>query len=229
MSTLEIQHQNLDQKVYETLRTMIVERRLAPGTKIFQDKLAQELGVSRTPLVNDLKKLEHEKLLTAIPRRGFYVRVISKEEVVLIFELREVLEGLAARKAALMISDAQIKKLKRFFKDVKMSADLGDLKKYAEEDRHFHRFLIEIGGKGPLSSILQVYNILASSYQVDRQAGLVRPPQETLQEHLEIIAALSNRDPVAAEKSARQHLANTTKRLREEIAREKQDFLKEQS
>lgn len=222
MEKLIINHQNLDQKVYEKLKSMIIDRKLTPGTKIFQDKLAQELGVSRTPLVNALKKLEHEKLVSAIPRRGFYVRLVSREEMVQVFELREVLEGLAARRAATRISNAQIKKLKRFFKNVPVSDEPEDLKKYAEEDRQFHRFLIEIGGKGLLLSILQTYNIIAFSYQVDRQGGLVRSPKETLQEHMAIIEAIANRDPVKAEEVARRHLTNTAKRLRDEIEQEKQ-------
>jgi len=227
MEKLGISHQNLDQKVYEMLKSMIIERKLVPGEKIFQDKLAQELGVSRTPLVNALKKLEHEKLVSAIPRRGFYVRLISQKEMLQIFELREVLESLAARRAATRISDAQIKKLKRFFKNVKISDDPEDVKKYAEEDRQFHNFLIEVGGKELLASILETYNIITFSYQVDHQAGLVRSPKETILEHLAIIEAISNRDPVKAEEAARLHLANTTKRLRKELEEEKQrDFQK---
>lgn len=217
MEKLGAIHQNLDQKVYETLKSMIIERKLTPGMKILQDKLAQELGVSRTPLVNALKMLEHEKLVAAVPRRGFFVRVFSKEEMVHIFELREVLEGLAARKAANCISDAQIKKLKGFFKDVNISDDPDDLKKYAEEDRGFHNFLIEIGGQELLSSFLQTYNIVIFSYQFDQQEGLVRPPKETIDEHRAIIEAISNRDPVKAEEVTRLHLSKTTAKLMKEL------------
>ena len=90
MEKLGARHQNLDQKIYTILKSMIIERKLTPGTKIVQDKIAEELGVSRTPLVNALKKLEHEKLVASIPRKGFFVRLFSKQELVQIFELREV-------------------------------------------------------------------------------------------------------------------------------------------
>jgi DNA-binding GntR family transcriptional regulator len=222
MEKLGISHQNLDQKVYEMLKSMIIERKLTPGEKIFQDKLAQELGVSRTPLVNALKKLEHEKLVSAIPRRGFFVRLVSQKEMLQIFELREVLEGLAARRAATCISDAQIKKLKRFFKNVNISDNPEDVKKYGEEDRQFHNFLIEVGGKELLASILQTYNIITFSYQLNRIAGLIRPPKETLHEHLAIIEAICAKDPLRAEEAARIHLVNSAKRLRKELEEEKQ-------
>ena len=94
---LGAKHENLDHKVHRQIKSMILEQKLKPGAKIYQEKLALDLGISRTPLVNALKKLEQERLIMAIPRRGFYVRQFSKQEMVGIFELREVLEGLAAR------------------------------------------------------------------------------------------------------------------------------------
>jgi DNA-binding GntR family transcriptional regulator len=76
---LGAQHENLDQKVYTILKNMIIDRKLLPGEKIPQEKLAQDLGISRTPLISALKFLEQEKLVEAVPRRGFYVRLFSKE------------------------------------------------------------------------------------------------------------------------------------------------------
>jgi DNA-binding GntR family transcriptional regulator len=132
----------LDHKVYKTLKTMILGRKLTPGSKIYQEKLAEDLGVSRTPVVNALKKLEQERLITAVPRKGFYVRRFSPEEMVRIFELREVLEGLAARRASHRISDGQARKLQTFFKDFKTSDRWEDVERYGEEDRRFHQFLV---------------------------------------------------------------------------------------
>ena len=101
MRKLGTRHENLDRKVYRELKSMIVDRKLKPGDKILQEKISQEFGVSRTPLMCALKKLEQEKLVQAIARRGFYVRRFTKEEVLEAFELREILEGLAARRAAM--------------------------------------------------------------------------------------------------------------------------------
>ena len=216
MKKLGTEHKNLDLKVYKRLKSMILERKLLPGAKIYQDKVAHELGVSRTPLVNALKKLEHEKLIKAIPRRGSYVRLFSKQEMFYIFEIREVLEGLAARRASIKISDAQIQKLKGFFKGLKVSGDFKNLKQYADEDRRFHRFLIEVGGKGLLSSILETYNIIAFSYQLNSQEGLVRPPKDTIHEHLAIIEAIIKRNPTKAEELTRLHIKNSREKLLKE-------------
>ena len=199
--------------IYDRLKSMIIERKLMPGEKIYQDKLAHEFGVSRTPLVSALKKLEHEKLITAVPRRGFYVRLFSKQEMAHIFELREVLEGLAARKVAMRISDSQIHRLISFFSGFDESADDIDLKKYREEDRRFHSFIIEVAGGDILSSILETFNILTLGYQFVEQEGLVRPPNETIHEHKAIIEAIGKRDPINAEELVRRHLRNSKEKL----------------
>ena len=75
---LGAEHENLDQKAYQILKGMIIERQLLPGDKIPQEKLAEDLGISRTPLVNALKLLEQDKLVQSIPRRGFFVRHFDK-------------------------------------------------------------------------------------------------------------------------------------------------------
>mgnify|MGYP003565529183 CR=1 FL=1 len=226
MVNLGAEHENLDQKAYLILKNMIISRKLLPGDKIPQERLARDLGISRTPLVSALKYLEKEKLVEAIPRRGFYVRLFTKEEMISIFELREVLEGLAARRAARNISDGQISKLQNFFEQFKKQADITDISAYAKEDRRFHNFITEIGAKEFLKSILENYNIISYSYQLISSEGLVRTPNETIREHLAMIDAISNRDEDLAEDIMRQHLQRGIAVLRHEIEKEKQTVLK---
>jgi DNA-binding GntR family transcriptional regulator len=109
MKNIGAAHENLDHQVYLIVRQMITDRKLVPGEKIPQERLAKELGISRTPLVNALKFLEKEKLVEAKPRRGFFVRAFTRDEAVSIFELREVLEGLAARRAAASLTEKKKK------------------------------------------------------------------------------------------------------------------------
>ena len=220
MINLGAVHENLDQKAYQILKDMIMQRELLPGEKIPQEKLAQDLGISRTPLVSALKYLEQEKLVESIPRRGFFVRLFSKEEMVYIFELREVLEGLAARRAASIITDKQIGELQNFFKAFDPSTDITDFKAYSFEDRRFHTFITEVGAKEFLKSILSTTNIISFSYQVVSSEGLVRPPNETMQEHKVVIEAICDRDPEASENYMRQHFKNSAAVLRELLAAE---------
>ena len=223
MINLGAEHENLDQKAYSILKDMIIERKLLPGQKIPQEKLARNLGISRTPLISALKFLEQEKLVEAVPRRGFFVRLFNKEEMVYIFELREVLEGLAARRAASKITDAQIIELNRFFQRFAKQTNIVDYKGYAREDRRFHNFVIDIGAKEFLKSILLTTNIISFSYQVLHSEGLVRPPNETIQEHLAVIEAIKERNAEAAENLMRQHFKKSLTYLRREINGEGQD------
>lgn len=217
MQKLGISHKNLDAKVYSRLKAMILERKLLPGEKIPQEKLAQDLGISRTPLVNALKYLEKEKLVQSIPRRGFFVRLFTKQEMISIFELREVLEGLAARRAALNITGKEIEQLGHFFEVFEGLSDITDIKAYAKEDRRFHGFLLDIGAKEFLKSILDTYNIIIYSYQVISSEGLVQSPNESIQDHLSIIEAVTRRDGEAAEKLMRNHLKKSVTILKESL------------
>jgi DNA-binding GntR family transcriptional regulator len=210
-------HKNLDAKVYDRLKAMILDRKLLPGEKIPQERLAQVLGISRTPLVNALKYLEKENLVQSLPRRGFFVRVFTKQEMISIFELREVLEGLAARRAALNISDREIEHLRDFFQSFKGLSDITDIRAYAREDRRFHAFLLDIGAKEFLKSILETYNVIIFSYQVISSEGLVQSPNESIQDHLGVVDAVSRRDGEAAETLMRNHLKKSIAILRKSV------------
>ena len=223
MVNLGSEHENLDQKAYEIIKKMITDRKLLPGEKIRQEKLAGELGISRTPLVSALKFLEHEKLVVSKPRRGYFVRLFSKSEMVSIFELREVLEGLAAKRAAANITEKEVEHLKGFFKVFAAATNITDFKAYAREDRRFHNYITEISTKEFLKSILQTFNIITASYQYLSSEGLVRPPNETIQEHMSVINAICERDPEAAEHLMRQHLKNTIVHLRQDIEKNKKE------
>lgn len=221
MKKLGSRHENLDFKVYGKLKSMIVDRRLAPGDKILQEKLAREFGVSRTPLMCALKKLEQEKLVRAVPRRGFYVRLFTRDEILEAFELREVLEGLAARRAARSISPAQAEKLRGFFRNADLSDGAEGIRRYADEDRRFHQYLIELGGFGLLRDILENYNVITVSCRADVMEGLVRHPRETLPEHEALIEAIASGRPEQAEKAARQHFYRSRQQLLRDMKQEK--------
>jgi DNA-binding GntR family transcriptional regulator len=214
---LGAEHENLDQKAYQILKTMIMDRQLLPGEKIPQEKLAEDLGISRTPLINALKFLEKEKLVQSIPRRGFFMRTFTQKEMISIFELREVLEGLAARKAAQKITDNQIVQLGKFFKQFTGDKDIDDIRAYAREDRRFHKFLLDIGAKEFLKSILETYNVISYSYQVVSPEGLVRHPRETIREHRAMIDAIAGRDAEAAENLMRRHFQRSRAVLQESL------------
>ena len=221
MKNIGREYENLDQKVYQVVKSMIENRQLLPGQKIPQEKLAAELGISRTPLISALKFLEHEKLIETKPRRGFYVRLFTIEEMISIFEIREVLEGLSARRAAQTITEQQKKELLSIFRDFQADQPIEDYQAYAKADRRFHNVIAEIGSKEFLTSILQTFNIIALAYQYPTHEGLVRNPNDTIVDHLNIIEAICSHDPETAENLMRKHLELTIQELKTFNAQEK--------
>jgi DNA-binding GntR family transcriptional regulator len=217
MKKTVIKSENLDQKAYLIIKAMIEERQLLPGQKIPQEKLASDLGISRTPLINALKFLEQQKLVVAKPRRGFFVRLFSMEEMVSIFEIREVLEGLSARRAAQSITKPQIKQLKKIFEPFQDIENIEDYQAYSQADRKFHNFIAEISSREFLSSILHTFNIVSLAYLYPTREGLIRSPNQTIKEHVAIVEAICNHDPKAAEKKMRSHLQTTAAHLTKEI------------
>jgi len=214
MKNLGNDYENLDQKVYQEVKRLIENRHLLPGQKIPQENLAKELGISRTPLISALKFLEHEKLVEVKPRRGFFVRLFTVEEMVSIFEIREVLEGLSARRAAQSITKENATALQSIFKEFADQPEISDLQKYARADKQFHTFVAEIGSREFLSAILQTLNIITLAYQNITSEGLIQTPNVTIKDHLQIIEAICNHNPESAEKCMREHLSKAIIQLK---------------
>ena len=110
--------------------------------------------------------------------------------------------------------------------DFAKQKNISDYKGYAREDRRFHNFVIDVGAKEFLKSILLTTNIISFSYQVLHSEGLVRPPNETIQEHLAVIAAIKVRDSEAAEDLMRRHFKKSLAYLKREINGEKKSNAK---
>jgi DNA-binding GntR family transcriptional regulator len=211
---------NLELEVYDRIKSAILDRKYMPGDKISIDQLIADLGVSRTPIVIALKMLEREMLIKTKPRRGHYVRTFTKREIIDVLELREALEALGARKAARRITESQMEKLRDFFKGIDVEGDPQALSAYAKEDQGFHEFIMEVAGGDILSSVFKAYAIVIFTYHADLPGGFVRHPRETIQEHLELVEAICNRDEDKAEKLMRHHMRLGRKKFIKELERE---------
>jgi len=208
-SPLLIEHENLDDKIYARLKGMIAEGRLAPGQRILQEKLARDMGVSRTPLVNALKRLAQERLVEWVSRRGIYVKQFSLTEMAQLFEVREGLEPIAARLAATRISPAEVKAFKKVFDGFSKKPSAAEVQRYLTCDRHFHWRLVELTGNPHLAAAMESVNMMISAYQV----GVPRSLAESLPEHQAILEALGRRDPDASEAAMRIHIRRSVERL----------------
>jgi DNA-binding GntR family transcriptional regulator len=208
-SPLLIEHENLDDKIYARLKRMVAEGELSPGQRILQERLARDMGVSRTPLVNALKRLAQERLVEWVSRRGIYVKRFSMREMAQLFEVREGLEPIAARLAATRIAPAEVRKFKQMFDGFSKRPSAAEVQRYLKCDRQFHWRLVELTENPHLAAAMESVNMMISAYQV----GVPRSLAESLPEHQAILEALRRRDPAASEAAMRVHIRRSVERL----------------
>ncbi len=206
-----IEHLELSQPVYKKLKDMILTHELIPGQKIVQEKIAKQLGVSRTPLLKALQMLEYEMLVESIPRRGMFVKNMDWREMVEVFDCRECLEGMAVNLLTEKKNASYVQRLQKLMEPF-LSGEI-DIVKYRKADAKFHQTIIDLCGNAMLKRMYFFGNIYAKVVQ----AGLVRAPEETLPEHLKILKAIESGNPKLAEQELRQHVHNSRKLLVEHL------------
>lgn len=144
MLNLELQnHRPLREIVYEELKMQILTGKIVPGTRMMELELAEDMGVSRTPIREAIRKLEKEGLVTIEPRRGAYASQISTKDMVEILEVRQDMEGLAAYFAASRMNGEQKKELQKAFAAYNEAVESSDTDSMIKHDTHFHRIIVE--------------------------------------------------------------------------------------
>ncbi|NML44439.1 GntR family transcriptional regulator [Ramlibacter sp. G-1-2-2] len=202
------------------LRDAILGGEIPPGAKISEPEMAKKYGVSRAPLREAIRRLEERSLVTRIPRQGARVVVLDAKKVNDIFQLREAIEGMAAREAALNITPEEIAKLREALERqrvaTEMAADGGYPFKSLDTD--YHSAIVRASRNEFLIKFLsEDYHGLIDLCRRQQR----RRPERTLRsmfEHQRIVDALADRDPELAELTMRRH-----------VARAKQDILQNMS
>jgi len=195
--------------VYQTLKDMILSGELKPGEKLYQERIAERLGVSRTPLVKAFQILEHEMLIDSIPRRGMYVKSVNVNDLLDAFECRQGIETTAVRIITDKITDEQIDELKSLFRPFMNSKKINQ-KAYLKADSEFHRRLVQFSQNNYLNRINEIIHVYGQTYK----HGLIREPEETLPEHLMIISAMETRDAGLAEECMRSHIRKSVSSIK---------------
>jgi DNA-binding GntR family transcriptional regulator len=214
----QIYHSNLSKPIYDKIKSMILNDELKPGQKIIQEKLAYNLGVSRTPLNRALQMLEFEMLVESIPRKGMYVKDIDINEMLDIFDCREGLDAIAARLATAKQDPSIALNLKKIFAPFIRIKGKIPVNAYRLADRKFHIELINSAANQFLSRLYFIDNLSAKIFQM----GLVRPPEETLYEHLKIIEAITKNEPEIAAHEAAMHIRKSRELIANSIKERKE-------
>jgi DNA-binding GntR family transcriptional regulator len=183
---LKINQHSLSFEAYNKIKLMILDDVLKSGEKIYQEKMAEKLGISKIPLIQALSILQKERLLKYNPGKGFSVRKISNAELHDLLDLRGALEGLAVKKITLNINDAIKKQLLSFLKGFENCYQENNLSKYADLDKKFHFYIFETSKNSYLPHINDSFNILILVYTKGFKTDLV----ESIKGHRDIINAI---------------------------------------
>ncbi len=200
--------ENITDQVYRALRQRIAEGEIAEGERMIENALAEEFNVSKTPVREALARLASERLVERIPGRGVIARAMSYEEVADYLEVREVLEELAAEKAATRVTESDIAKLESIIGESEAAGAAGDLNYYSELDSDFHTTIICMGDNIALKEIMP---LLHDKIRVVMKASVALPGRfpTSVEEHRSVLRALAEGDPREAGAQMRKHIMNT--------------------
>ncbi|MDB5861210.1 MAG: GntR family transcriptional regulator, vanillate catabolism transcriptional regulator [Ramlibacter sp.] len=204
--------QTLAQNVTDTLRDWILHGQMRPGTRLEEIPLAEQLGVSRTPIRSALGTLASEGLIDHMPKRGYLVRAFDMEEIVAAYEVRSVLEGLACRSAAMRgLTEPQTRTLQASLAEGDRILDNGvlrpeDHEPYQQMNVTIHDTLLEASGNPWVTRFaVQAQNIPFASDRIilwDDHAIILRSHGD----HHRIVEAIIARDSARAEQLMREHV-----------------------
>ncbi len=205
MPELSLSPRALYQEVAELLRQRIFSHELAPGSWIDELKLAEEYGISRTPLREALKVLATEGLVTMKVRRGAYVTEVSDSDLSDVYHLLALLESDAAAVVAQKATPAQLKELQDLHNELERSA--GNRERFFEINEAFHMHLLEVANNRWRN---QVVADLRKVMKLNRHNSLLKSGriEESLAEHRSLMSALAARDAEASARQMRQHFSN---------------------
>jgi DNA-binding GntR family transcriptional regulator len=205
MSALSLAPRALYEEVAELLRQRIFRRELQPGSWIDELKIAEEYGISRTPLREALKVLAAEGLVTMKVRRGAYVTEVSEKDLANVYHLLGLLEADAAAVVARTASAGQLAELRVLHAE--LAAATGDRERFFELNERFHLRLLEIADNRWRD---QMVADLRKVMKLNRHNSLFKSGrlQESLAEHERILDALLARDADAAQARMREHFTN---------------------
>lgn len=197
----------LRELVCENIRQAIIDGTFSPGERLMEIQLADEMGVSRTPVREAIRKLELEGFVVMIPRRGTYVADISIRDITEIYEIRTCLDVLSAGLAAERITDEELEVLNRLLVEIGQYIAENNMEKIVEADTAFHDILYQASRNERLRSII---NNLREQLTGIRGRSMSYPGRlvETMDEHRALVDSIAARDVERAQNAARVHIEN---------------------
>jgi DNA-binding GntR family transcriptional regulator len=198
----------------DELRAAIVNGHFQPNERLVEADLTRRLGVGRSAVRTALARLEQEGLVEHERHRGARVRFVDEREAVEILEARAVLEGLAARKAAIRADEGDADDLRSILAEMRRLLDRGDLLGASDQNAALHQRLLQIAGHGTASRLIASLKSQLVRFQY-RTILLPGRSERSFSEHKAIVDAVAQGDPDGAEAAMRTHLSHVARALAE--------------
>lgn len=199
--------QSLHEATFEKLRSLLVEGKIPPGSKLNERELAESLNVSRTPIREAIRRLAADGLVELITNRGAIAVQLSLEDVIHTFDVIAELEGFSGELAANNISDATLSELEALQYEMMASYARRDLSNYYKLNLRIHHLINQAANNPVLSKIFTQVNARIEALRFrSNQDGIKW--EKAVEEHQEMLDALKARDPVRMRKIMIQHVRN---------------------
>lgn len=202
MDKFKISNHTLSELAYKKIKELIIDNVLKPGDKISQEKVANDLGISKIPLIQALTLLSKEGLIQKLPRKGFFVRNFLQKELDDIFAVRSVFEMLGVSALINELSTETEVKLKEFLSGFEHYYNQKKSKEYYDLDVKFHYFLIESSKNKIIINLTEEFNILLLCFT----KGWVLDWNTSINQHSEIINSILKKEKIKAELAIRNHI-----------------------
>jgi len=209
----KLSNRPLYEDVADRLRDQIFAKQLAPGSWLDEQSLAEQFGISRTPMREAIKALASEGLVTMKMRRGAYVTEVNRSDLEQIFTVLSLLEGQAAKEAALKATEDELNLLDHLHHRLETAAADRDIEQFFEINGKFHELIQQIAGNRWMNGVIDDLRKVLKLHRKDSLTSTGRL-QNSLVEHREILRAILKRDDLAAEAAMRKHFANGLEALR---------------
>lgn len=200
-----IKYSTIKEQVYMIIKDNIIKGTLKPGEWLSENKIAQSLNVSRSPVREALKELSGEGLLENVPNKGVFVKVLGVKDVYDIFEFREIVESYAIKKAIDLITDEDITVLNQIGSELLSSYKSKDINEYCKSDTKLHDYIFIMSDNKIIYEIVNNVFPLVQPFRILSLNNKTRL-EESLEEHLSIIKAIKEKDLTMALKLNKMHL-----------------------
>ncbi|MGB6369743.1 MAG: GntR family transcriptional regulator [Atribacterota bacterium] len=202
----------LSKKVYRILKKEIIKGSFKPGDKVLEGRIAEQMGISRTPVREAIRELAAEGFVTLSPNQGVVVRSVSAESIREVLQIHSVLEGLAARLSCEVINEEDLKELENYVNKMEKLANKKDSSAYSEVDLKFHELIVNICRNKRLIQMRKNISDQAQRYRIS-SLSIPRRLKESLKEHQKILDAFKVKDPKKADSMSQKHIQNALKNI----------------